>query len=86
MTNQIIQFRASSTLANRIKEFAAQHDLNTSEACRNLIALQLERQERLVTADKLLQILSALGYERISDIPAGDLDNVVKTYLETVQR
>lgn len=82
MTNKTIQFRASATLTNKINEFAAAHDLTVSEACRNLIAMQIERNERVVTANKLLNIISALGYERISDIPNDELDNVVAKYLE----
>ena len=85
MANKLVQFRASDSLRNRIAGFAQEHELTVSEACRNLIALQLERQERLVTADRLLQILQSLGYESISEIPSERLDDVVAAYLASTK-
>lgn len=79
--NKVIQFRVNETLYARIQAFADKHDLNISEACRNLIGIQLQKEEKVVTADKLLQILTALGYDRISDIPNDKLDEVVGAYL-----
>ena len=82
--NKVIQFRVNDALYSRIEQFAIAHDLNISEACRNLIGIQLQREEKVITANKLLDILSSLGYDTISSIPSDKVDEVVATYLSQV--
>lgn len=83
MRANTLQVRISDTLKDKIVAFAAEHDMNTSEAARNLLSIGLS--ERVVEANRFTRILKALGYERIADIPEDKVDDVVGAYLSARQ-
>ena len=82
MTDKMISFRCPDYLIEKIEAFAAQHRLSASAAIRNLISMELDREETVVDATAYLKILSSLGYENISDIPTKNLDEVVRLFLQ----
>lgn len=81
MTNNIHQFRCSETLIEKVKDFGTEHNLNKSEAIRNLITLGLDNSN-VVTAAQFKEFLLSLGYDRVSDIPDSLLDNVTDSYIQ----
>lgn len=81
MATKLMNFRCPDYLEEKIKAFADEHDLTVSAACRNLISISLNPDETVVPAATYLSTLSSLGYEKICDIPAEDLDGVVKEFI-----
>lgn len=75
-----LQFRCNDSFLTKIDAFAANHDMSRSEAIRNLISIGLN--ENVVTANEFKDFLLSLGYEKVSEIPSQELDNVTSSYLE----
>ena len=75
-----LQFRCNETFLTKIDAFAANHDMSRSEAIRNLIGIGLNTN--VVAADEFKDFLLSLGYDRVSEIPGQELDNVTGKYLE----
>ena len=75
-----LQFRCNETFLTKIDAFAAHHNMTRSEAIRNLIGIGLTTN--VVAADEFKDFLLSLGYDRVSEIPTQELDNVTGKYLE----
>ena len=75
-----LQFRCNDSFLAKIDAFAANHDMSRSEAIRNLIGIGLTTN--VVAANEFKDFLLSLGYEKLSEIPSQELDNVTGKYLE----
>ena len=75
-----LQFRCNDSFLAKIDAFAANHDMSRSEAIRNIIGIGLTTN--VVAANEFKDFLLSLGYEKLSEIPSQELDNVTGKYLE----
>ena len=80
MMNNTIQLRVSDDMKAKIDAFAAAHDMNTSEACRNLISMELNRKETVFAASDFVKFLQSVGFNALDEIEPATLDDAAKFY------
>lgn len=80
MMNNTIQVRVSDDMKARIDAFAREHDMNTSEACRNLISMELNRNETVFAASEFVRFLQSVGFNALDEIEPKTLDDAAKFY------
>lgn len=80
-----VVFRCSDGFKDKIEAWAASHKLNISEACRNLINLELNREESLIEAveygTEYSRFLQSIGYIN-AKVPSEKLEEVAAQYAE----
>lgn len=70
ITDTNVVFRCNKQFKASIEEWAKEHDLNLSEACRNLINLELSKKQTLV--DSLSFSLNYVNYLKSQGLIAAD--------------
>lgn len=78
--NNTIQIRVSDTLKAKIEAFAAANEMNVSEACRNLINMELNRKETVFAASDFVKFLQSVGFDSLDEIEPKTLDDAAKFY------
>lgn len=80
MMNNTIQLRVSDEMKSKIDAFAAAHEMNLSEACRNLIAMELNRKEVVFAASDFVEFLKSVGFSNLDEIEPATLNDAAKFY------
>lgn len=80
MMNNTIQLRVSDSLKAKIDAFAAAHEMNVSEACRNLISMELNRKEVVFKASDFVEFLKSVGFNALDEIEPETLTDAAKFY------
>lgn len=78
--NNTIQVRVSDEMKSKIDAFAAAHEMNLSEACRNLIAMELNRKEVVFAASDFVEFLKSVGFSNLDEIEPATLNDAAKFY------
>ena len=73
--NNTIQVRVSDSMKAKIEAFAAAHEMNVSEACRNLISMELNRKETVFAASDFVKFLQSVGFNALDEIEQLKLKN-----------
>lgn len=78
--NNTIQVRVSDEMKAKIDSFAEANDMNTSEACRNLISMELNRKQTVFAASDFVRFLSSIGFNSLEEIEPKTLDDAARFY------
>ena len=78
--NNTIQLRVSDSMKAKIDAFAAAHEMNLSEACRNLISMELNRKETVFAASDFVEFLKSVGFSNLDEIEPATLNDAAKFY------
>lgn len=80
MRSNAVQVRVSDTMREKIEAFAAEHEMNVSEACRNLMAMELNRRETVFAASDFVRFLKSVGFNALDEIEPKTLDDAARFY------
>ena len=80
MMNNTIQVRVSDSMKAKIEAFAAANEMNVSEACRNLISMELNRKETVFAASDFVKFLQSVGFNALDEIEPETLNDAAKFY------
>ena len=76
----LIQFRVSENLKKKIIDFATDNELTVSEACRNLINMELNRKETVFSAHEFVDFLKDMGFNSLDALDSKELDDASRFY------
>lgn len=75
-----IQFRVSDEMKAKIEAFANANELSISDACRNLISMELNRKETVFAASEFVKFLQSVGFNSLDEIEPEALNDAAKFY------
>lgn len=80
MMSNTIQVRVSDEMKARIDAFAAANEMTISDACRNLMAMELNRKEVVFSASDFVKFLQSVGFNALDEIEPKTLDDAARFY------
>lgn len=80
MMNNTIQVRVSDSMKAKIAAFAQANEMTISDACRNLMAMELNRKETVFAASDFVKFLQSIGFNALDEIEPKTLDDAAKFY------
>ena len=78
--NNTIQVRVSDDMKAKIAAFAQANEMTISDACRNLMAMELNRKETVFAASDFVKFLQSVGFNALDEIEPKTLDDAAKFY------
>ena len=78
--NNTIQVRVSDSMKAKIEAFAQANEMTISDACRNLMAMELNRKETVFAASDFVKFLQSIGFNALDEIEPKTLDDAAKFY------